>query len=152
MVEGAISGILKAMGPKAFRLMVEKDYHTVSILFYALTRKPDYAKEGLSPEEAGRLEAYRLGSLRTILPILGMVRTFASRFPSEAVEAKVTADWLMKRAERSRPEIAEIIKEYGEKGWAWLEGEAEELREYFLGRLMWDNEKGIFVKKVKSSG
>jgi len=152
-VDGAITGILRAAGPKAFRIMVEKDYHSLSCLFYSLAHMPDYEKEGLTPEEAKRMEAIRLNSARAILPILGMARTFAARFPAEAIESKVTAEWLMRRAEKSHPELARILHEFNEnhngKGWRWLEKEAEELREYFLGRLRWNNEEGRFEKACK---
>jgi len=149
-VEGVPRGILRAVGPKAFRVMVENNYHTLSCLFYALTRQPDYTKEGLTLEEAKRMETIRVNVFKTVLPVLGMVRTLIARFPSETVEAKVTPEWLMRRAEKSHPEIVQILQEFNEKqngqGWRWLQAEAEELREYFLGRLWWDAKEAKFVK------
>jgi len=146
MIEGAAGGVIRAMGAERLGVMIENNYHTVESLFYAMQSRPNYDPK-LTPEEVERLEAIRKRLPNAVLPILGATRKIVSQFPPEAVESKVTADWLMQRAEKSQPEIAKVIKSYRRKGRQWLEAEAKQIRDYLLGRLVWDPESRKLVEK-----
>lgn len=146
-------GMLKAVGPKALDVMVTHNYHTIDTIFYSIQHRPNYERDTphLSKEEIEKMEAMRRQLPKMVLPVLGMVRKLAERFPPETVEAKVTREWLLKRAERSQPEVAGLLKGYGEQGEKWLEEEAKQIRLYLLGRLVWDPASRHMVE-VKPSG
>ena len=134
-LNGLISGVFNSFGPRGVRILIEKDLHTIPSILYALSRRPNYEELGLTPEEVEKLEHMRHSLLRkTVLPIMGLARKIASQFPPEAVEQKVTAEWIYGKIKKRHPEIAEIIDEHGEKGWKWLDKEAKIIVKYLTGK------------------
>lgn len=149
-LEGAISGAVKALGPKSLDLMIDKNYYIIDSIFYATRHQPTYPPE-ISEEQVARLEMMRTTMSRTVLPLLGMVRFVASKFPPEAVEAKVTPDWLLKRGKEKFPELVTRVRGKGEKGRRWLKNQAEELRAYATGRTYWnEKERKLIIMNPKT--
>ena len=134
MVNGALSGVFRAVGPKGITIMIKRRWHVLPSVLYAASHKPDYPPE-LTPEEVAELERFRLTLMKTIIPALGMAKTIASRFPPEVIEQKITAEWILKKLEERHPGIAKAIKDHGEEGMRWLEEEALILRNFLLGRI-----------------
>jgi hypothetical protein len=143
-LEGAIQGAVKALGPKTLDLMIDKNFYIIDAIFYATRHQPTYPPE-LSREQVARLEMIRATMSKTVLPLLGMVKFVASKFPPEAVEAKVTPDWLLRRGDQRFPELSERVRAKGERGRWWLEKQAEELRAYATGRAYWSEEERKLV-------
>lgn len=112
--------------------MIEKDHFVLERVFHAMNNRPDY--QGPDAKLYTKLHRFAQRSAPKILPVL---YAFARRFPPEAVEAKITPEWLLKRAEKY-PEIKAELERHGEKGRKWLEIQALELRLFFTGRLVWD--------------
>lgn len=139
-LEGAISGAVKALGPESLDLMIDKNYYIVDSIFYSIRHQPTYPPE-LSEEQIARLEWMRAAMSRTVLPLLGMVRFVASKFPPEAVEQKVTPEWLLKRGKEKFPELVTRVRAKGKRGRWWLERQAEEIRAYATGRTYWSEEE-----------
>ena len=127
-------------------MLIDNDAYVVNLVLNALLGKAKYPP-GISPQRRERLEAMRLTIGKSVLPVMGMIRTFASRFPEEAVRDKVTPEWLMRRGKGSFPEIVEVWRRNGDKGYAWLSRQAEEIVDYVTGRLVWDGEKVIALGK-----
>jgi hypothetical protein len=75
-----------------------------------------------------------------------MARRIAANFPASTVEAKVTADWLMEKGEKYFPEIVAVIKQHGEEGKAWIEKQAEEIRQFLTGKIVFHPQKLCFVE------
>jgi hypothetical protein len=92
-----------------------------------------------------KVERIRLAAARTILPVINMAKQIASCFPPEDVEAKVTADWLLKKGEIYFPELVQVVNKYGEKGRAWVERQAEEVRKFLTGKIVFHPQKLRFV-------
>jgi len=107
-------------------------------------RPPQY--EGVKPQEIQKIEEIRQNLARTVLPVIGMARTIASRFSFETVDAKVTGEWLLKKAKVKFPEVATIIESHGERGMIWLEKQAKEIREFITGRIAYNSKQGRLVK------
>jgi len=145
-----VCGLYRALGAKALRRLIELNYHSLECLFYGMFHRPNYERDcpGFTLEEIAEMERRRLTMPRLLLPALGFARTIASRFPAEAVERKITAEWLLAKAEQKQPEIAAVIRECGEEGRRWLEEEARQLHLYFTGRLTFDPEQGRMVEAV----
>jgi LmbE family N-acetylglucosaminyl deacetylase len=118
--------------------MIENNYSVLESVFHAYYGPPPDAYRGLSAEEAARLEEFRRRSARLALSALGMAKTIASRFPAEAVEAKVTADWLLSKGRGRRSELVKVVEAYGERGRAWLEEQARQIAAFLTGRLIYD--------------
>jgi hypothetical protein len=146
VIEGAVKGLLDCIGPEKLDMFIDNDWSILEAVFKA-TKKPEYPKE-LSSEEIEKLERYRAGFIRVALPALGMAKTFASRLPEELIMEKLNADWLLGKGEQKFPMLAERVKAKGEKGKAWLEKQAREIALFLTGRLVWDGEKLVEVRKA----
>jgi len=146
MLEGLIKGILECFGPERLSMFIENDWNILDSVYYGLYRPPIEAYVKMSREEALRLEGFRRNLAKTVLPIMGFARTITSRFPAEAVENKITGEWLLSKCEKKFPKLAEVINRHGEKGRIWLERQAEQIRDYLLGRIVYDPRKMKFVK------
>jgi len=108
-------------------------------------------KQLLKLKEIKKLENFRKRLGKTILPVFGMARNIASRFPKEYIDQYLTGEWLYKQAVKRHPEIAKIIDE-SENGREWLENQAREIREYITGRLVWDPKRLKLVSVEEYEG
>ena len=144
-VEGAVQGGIDCIGPKGLDLMIENDWYIIESMFYAMRYRPDYP-EGLTKEEIARLEKARHGMLRAVMPILQLARTVASRLPPELIEQKLDGGWFMRRAKEKFPVLAERVEAHGDKGKKWIENQAREVRDFLLGRLVWDDRERRLVR------
>lgn len=157
-VEGVISGALKAVGTKGLELMIDHDYYIVESIFYSARHQFDYnsLERGvqLSADEAAKLESLRAGMMKTVLPLLGMVRFVASKFPVKAVEAKLTPEWFLEKGNRRFPVLVRAVNKKGDKGRKWLERQVKEIREYSVGRLVWSDREGrmVNISELKAEG
>lgn len=138
------------VGPEGAQLLIDHDKYIIELVFNGLFGSPKYSQD-LSPEKRARLEGLRVTIGKGVLPVMGMVRTFASRFPEEAVRDKVTPEWLVKRGEKAFPEIVEVWRGNGDKGYAWLSRQADEITAYCTGKLVWDKDRGEMVDLRKRS-
>jgi hypothetical protein len=152
VVSGALKGLIEALGVERLPMFIENGWTLLESLFYGMFRRPDEAYEKLPKEEVAKYEAFRLGRLRTAVSFIGMVKKMASYVPPKLVEEKVTGGWLMKKMEERVPEAAKIIKGYGDRGRAWLDRQAEEIRDFLLGRIVFDPVKLKFVRAEQAGG
>jgi hypothetical protein len=128
-------------------MFIENDWNILEGFFYGLSRPPTEAYEKMKPEEVAKAERIRKGLASTVLPVINMALRVARSFPSEAVESKVTADWLLERSRKHFPELAAVIDRYGDKGRIWLERQAEQIRLYLTGKIAYHPVKLKFVTK-----
>jgi hypothetical protein len=142
-VEGLVAGLLRCVGPERLGIMIENDYSVLESLFHAYYGPPPDAYRGLTPEEAARLEAFRRRAARAALSALGVAKAIASRLPPSAVEAKVTADWLLQKGRLKQPRLVEEVERHGERGRMWLEAQARQIVDFLLGRLTYVPGKGL---------
>lgn len=105
----------------------------------------------MSSEDVHKTEMIRISLARGVLPVLGMTKLVASKFPASAVEMKVTPEWLIKRGEKRFPEIVEVWKETNEKGKVWLEKQSREIIDYLTGQIIYSPQLGkmVAVKDLK---
>lgn len=136
-LEGLIKGMLKCFGPERLSMFVESDWNILEGVFYGLYRPPIEAYKQMDPREVMKAERVRRSLAKTVLPVIGMARNIASRFPAEAVEKKVTAEWLLGKGEKYFPEIVDVVEKHGDKGRAWVERQAEQIRLYLTGRIVY---------------
>jgi len=108
--------------------------------------QPEYPKE-LTPEEVAKLKNARAGMTRSVLPLLGMAKTVASKLPASFIEERLDGDWLMRRANEKFPVLAERVKAHGEKGRQWLSKQAREIALFLTGKLYWDDKERRLVEK-----
>jgi|GEM_PF-7087100 len=148
-LEGLVRGLLKCFGPERLSMFIANDWNILESFFYGLYRPPLKAYGQMKPQEAERLERFRRSMAETVLPIIGMARTIASRFPAEAVEDKVKADWLLEKCGKCFPELVSVINMHGERGRMWLEAQAKQIRDYLLGRIAYHPGLMRFVKVEK---
>jgi len=97
--------------------------------------------------EIKEIEGNRRRLRKTVIPIFGMARSFASRFPPEYLDNYLTGEWLYNQIRKRFPDVAKVIDECGEEGRKWLENQAWEIRMYLTGRLVWDQNEGRFISK-----
>jgi hypothetical protein len=145
-LEGLIRGLLDCFGAERLSMFIERDWSILESVFYGLYRPPIEAYRMMKPEEVRRLEAFRRSLAKAVLPVLSMARTIASRFPPEAVEGKVTADWLLQKGEKRFPQVVEVVKKHGDRGRAWVEAQAKQIRDYLLGRIVFNPATMKFVR------
>ncbi len=134
------------MGAERLSLFIENDWNILESVFYGLHRPPVEAYQKMTPEEIAKAERVRQNLARTVFPVIGMARRIAANFPAETVEAKVTAEWLMEKGEKYFPEIVAVIKQHGEKGNDWVHKQAEEIRQFLTGKIVFHPQKLCFVK------
>jgi len=144
-LEGLIQGLLKCISAERLGMFIENNWTILESIFYNLNRVPTDAYAKLTPKEVAMAERIRRGMTRTVLPVLGMARTVASKFPPSAVESKVTPDWLLEKGRKRFPELVAVIEKHGERGRRWLRNQAIEIREYLTGKIVFDPEKGKMV-------
>lgn len=139
-----VEGSLKVLGPDKLRLLIENDWYLIENIFYGIYNVPveGYKKVNLSPEDVQKAEQVRMSLAKVVLPVLGMTKLVASKFPVNTVEMKVTPEWLIKRGEKRFPEIVEVWKETGEKGRMWLEKQSREIVNYLTGRTVYSPQLG----------
>ena len=145
VVEGLVEGALNVLGPEKAQLLVDNDWYIIETMFYASTNIPVEGYKKMKPEEIQKAEQMRKALAKTVLPVLGMAKFVASKFPVEAVEAKVTPEWLIKRGEERFPEIVKVWKDTEEKGEQWLEKQAAEIVGYLTGRIIYSPQQRIMV-------
>jgi len=129
-LNGAISGVFNAVGPKGVKIMIERRWHVLPSILYALSKKPDYPPD-LSESEIRKLESMRKNLIHVVVPLLQMVKVIASRFPPEVIEQKLTGQWILDKLGKRHPEIVEVIKNE-EGGIEWIEEEAEIIKKFLL--------------------
>ena len=97
-------------------------------------------------------ERMRRSLVKTVLPVLGLARTVASRFPASAIESKVTPEWLIEKGKKRFPELIAVIEKYGERGRKWLQRQSQEIVLYLTGRLVYDVKSGrmVRVERIKA--
>lgn len=125
--------------------MISRNWFILESLFYAMRYKPEYPAE-LSSEEIIRAEGARTGMVKTVLPLLGMAKTIASKLPSSLIEEKLDGAWLMRRAKEKFPVLAERVEVHGEQGEKWLQKQAKEIRWFLMGKLRWDDRRRKLVR------
>jgi hypothetical protein len=145
-IEGLIKGLLKVMGVERLSIFIENNWNILGSVFYGLHRPPIEAYRKMTPEEIAKAERVRQNLARTVLPVISMARRIAANFPASTVEAKVTAEWLMEKGEKYFPEIIAVIKQHGDKGKAWVEKQAEEIRQFLTGKIVFHPQKLCFVQ------
>jgi hypothetical protein len=134
------------MGSERLSLFIENDWNILGGVFYGLHRPPIEAYQKMTLQEIAKAERVRQNLAHTVLPVIGMARRIAASFPASTVEAKVTADWLIEKGEKYFPEIVAVIKQHGDKGNAWIEKQAEEIRQFLTGKIVFHPQKLCFVK------
>lgn len=137
-IEGLINGVVNAIGEEKLSVLIENDRDILACIFSGMIRPPVDYYQRIPLEEAQKIERIRRSMAKTVLPVLGMARTMASKFPSEAVEKKITAEWLMSKGEKKFPKLVEVVKAHGEKGRRWVERQADQIRDFMLGRITFD--------------
>jgi len=145
-LEGLIQGLLKCISAERLSILIENNWTILESIFYNLNRVPTDAYAKLTPKEAAMVERIRRGMTRTVLPVLGMARTVASKFPPSAVESKVTPDWLLEKGRKRFPELVAVVEKHGERGRQWLERQSKEIALYLTGRLVYDARSGKMVE------
>ena len=145
-MEGLIRGMLTVMGPERLSLFIENDWNILEGAFYGLYRPPIEAYQKMALQEIAKAERVRRNLARTVLPVIGMARTIASSFPAETVEAKVTGNWLIEKGKKYFPEIVAVIEQHSDKGEAWVEKQAEQIRQFLTGKIVFHPQKLCFVK------
>jgi len=143
-----VRGALKCIGSDKIDIMIKNDWTILEAIFYGIHYKPDYPEE-LSEKEIRRLEQMRIGAAKAVLPTLGMAKMIASKFPSEYIEEKLDAGWLMRRADEKFPELAERIRAHGKRGEEWLRKQAREIALFLTGRMVFDPVKGRMIEVGK---
>jgi hypothetical protein len=138
--------MLTVMGPERLSLFIENDWNILESVFHGLYRPPIEAYQKMTLQEIAKAERVRRNLARTVLPVIGMARRIAASFPDSTVEAKVTGDWLITKGEKYFPEIVDVIKQHGDKGKAWVEKQAEEIRQFLTGKIVFHPQKLCFVK------
>ena len=127
---GLITGTYRALGDKGLELMIEKNWHTIPSILYAL-------EHGVSPEvpksERRVLEGYWKRIRPVVTRILEEAERIVSRIPREEIENGIDDWWIKRRLEERAPEILEKIKSI-DGGMEWLREESIILREYLMGR------------------
>jgi hypothetical protein len=138
--------MMKTMGPEKLSLFIENDWNILESVFYGLHCPPIEAYKNMSPQEVAKAESIRKNMYRFIVPLISMAKNIAAKFPAEAIEKKVTADWFLEKGEQHFPELIQVINKYGDKGRVWLEKQAEQIREFLIGRIIFHPQKLRFVK------
>ena len=146
-IEGLVKGVLNLMGPEKLNMFIENDWNILESIFYGLCRSPSEVYKNMSPEEVSKTERIRHNLARTVLPIIGMAQKVARSFPPEAVESKVTAEWLMRRGREKFPELIEIVESHGDRGRAWLDRQAKQICDYLTGKIVYHPVKLKFVSR-----
>lgn len=134
-INGLISGAYGAAGEEGVKLMIDRGWHVLDILFNAAHGFVEYPKD-LSPEAVQRLEAFRRAAVKPALGALGLAKQIASRLPHEVLESKLTAKWALEKLASKHPSVAQAIKEHP-LGKEWLEAEMRILRLYLMGRAVY---------------
>jgi hypothetical protein len=134
------------MGAERLSLFIENDWNVLESVFYGLYRPPIEAYKKMTLQEIAKAERIRRSLARTVLPVIGMARRIAASFPAETVEDKVTADWLMEKGRKYFPEIIAVIEQHGEKGNGWIHKQAEEIRQFLTGKIVFHPQRLCFVK------
>jgi len=133
------------VGEEKLSLFIDNDYTVLEAIFSSLQRPPIEVYLKMDPAEAAKLEAFRRNMSRTVLPLLGFARRIASNFPADAVESKVTPEWLLGKGRAKFPKLVEVVEKHGDKGRRWLEKQCREIVDYLLGRLAYDPKTGKMV-------
>lgn len=142
---GLIQGVLKCVGPEKLDLLVQDDRNILECIFDGLCRPPTDYYQTVTPEEARKVEGLRRTLSGTVPTLLGITRTIASKFPADAVEAKVTGDWLLVKGKKFFPELVAVVDRHGEEGKAWVDRQACQMRDYLMGRIVFDPQSMKFV-------
>lgn len=129
--------------------MIDKGYLMIESTFYALKHPPTEYYEKLAPEEAHRVERVRVIGEKLGLPLLGMMKHIASRFPIRTVEEKITPEWMMKRGMEKFPKLIEVIEEKEEAGQKWLREQCREVVQFATGRIAWSDENETMVEVLR---
>jgi hypothetical protein len=143
-IRGVIGGFLKVLGPERLSLFIENNWSMLEALFKAMVAPPREAYEHLGVEGVQKV---RMLLLDYVAKLLVLARTVVSKFPPELVESKITGDWLYKKLE-DFPEVRAIVDRYGDRGRWWLEMQARDIRDWFLGRVVVAPD-GSLVRVVK---
>jgi hypothetical protein len=153
--EALLKAVVKALGVDKLRMFMENDWYLLGSVFYAVSNVPVEAYKNMSREEIERAESLRHNMAKTVLPLLAFARNTAMLFPSELVEKKVTAEWLLEKAKERIPELAKAVEAEGERGKRWLERQAKELVDYLTGRTCYLPGVGMvpvgLVKKLQEA-
>lgn len=145
-MEETLQGLLRIISPKYLGVMVDNGWLLIESMFYAIRRPPTEYYEKMDPEEAHRVERVRALGEKFGLPLLGMLRYVASHFPYEAVEEKVTPEWMRRRGRDKFPELIKVIEKKGGAGDKWLSSQCREIVQFSTGRLVWSDAKETMVK------
>lgn len=145
-----IDGAINVLGSEKAQLLIDNDWFLLESIFWGATSVPVEGYKKMKPEDVEKAEGMRQAVAKTVLPALAMARFVASKFPVEAVEGKVTPEWLIKRGEKRFPEIVKVWKNTGEKGEQWLEKQTSEIVDYLTGRTVYVPGRGLLsAKEVK---
>lgn len=152
-LEGLIEGFLKILGPEKAWILIDKDWYLIRSVFYCAYNVPLETYQDMSAEEIQTAERLRISMAKTVLPVLGWTKFIASKFPVEAVEGKVTPEWLLKRGKQRFPELVKVWEESGEKGDRWLKNQCQEIIDYVTGRTVYNPVlKGmVSIEQLRSS-
>jgi hypothetical protein len=137
------------VGEEKLGIFIENDYNILEAFFYGLQRSPVEAYQKMDLKEVAKIERFRRNMSRTVLPMLGFARKVAASFPPEAVEEKVTPEWLLSKGRVKFPKLANVVERYGERGRAWLDRQCRQIVDYLLGRTVYDPKTGRMVDAKK---
>lgn len=147
-LEGAISGAVKAIGAENLGILVDNNWFIIESIFYSIRHPPVEVYKQLNPKEVPKLEQIRGTLTKTVLPLLGMVKFVASKFPPSAIEYKVTPEWLLKRGRKRFPTLVRVVEKRGEKGQEWMKSQCREIVLFATGRLVWDDSSKTMIEVV----
>jgi len=136
-IEGAVDGMVKCFGAEKIKLMILNDWYIIASIYFSTTGGPLGREGKLPPEELEKARRIRGFVAKTVLPILHMLRSTASRFPAEAVVSKINPEWLKTRGREKFPELVEAIEDMGDMGDRWLQNQCNEIVDFALGRSVY---------------
>jgi len=135
-----VDGIFKVVSPKYLRWLIDNSYLLIESTFYAIRHPPQEFYDTADPEEARKVERVRVMGEKIGLPLFGMLRYVCAQFPYEAVEGKVTPEWVRKRGKLKFPELVKVWEDTGEAGEKWLKAQCREVILFATGRLLWSDQ------------
>jgi len=136
-IEGAVDGMVKCFGAEKIKLMILNDWYIIASIYFSTTGGLLGREGKLPPEELEKARRIQGFVARTVLPILHMLRSTASRFPAEAVARKINPEWLKTRGREKFPELVEAVEDMGGMGERWLQNQCKEIVDFALGRSVY---------------
>jgi hypothetical protein len=129
VIERGVVALIGAFHDEHLKILMDQDFYVIETTMNAVKKRPRYERYNFTPEQIAVLESRRIGMVKRALGIMGMIRTFASRFPLYRDE--LTVENVRKWLKEQRPDLLAVIDAHPNK--KWLENQITEIRVYFWG-------------------